>query len=343
MDDGVIKGTGNSRYLKTVSDALTRWPTWQDALAEMVAGTFPFDLNGINAAGWTKIGTMYNKANVLTDATSALLGGAQTVNEALAKLSPALEYNQYTWKARKIALTPTETVETINLFRLPNTTITGNKAYYNEANADENGNIVVSEPIVVTASYSDYTRADVFNGKYVDKDNVYFATGSEDIYKCESNASRASSGGYYYITITARRYTTRGDWYYLTSKNRNTYPDSGILNGVEYQFLGVPFENARDTLKLASGVYIGNGAKNRKIDVPFTPKMVYVGYDTGGITVSGGCFGGLVFPDLPAIHETQYIVGIVENGFQVSHNDKLYNYYNTANFPDYTFRWFAFS
>lgn len=87
MNDGIIKGEGNSRYLKTVADAMDRWPTWPDALREMIAGTFPFDLNGINAAGWKKIGTAMDKANTLTDDTAALLGGVDTVNEALAVLA----------------------------------------------------------------------------------------------------------------------------------------------------------------------------------------------------------------------------------------------------------------
>lgn len=87
MKDGVITGTGNSRYLKSVSNFLTLYPTYADFVAALVAGTLPIDLNGINAAGWTQEGTALNKANLLTDTTKTKLGlpsSDPTVNEALA-------------------------------------------------------------------------------------------------------------------------------------------------------------------------------------------------------------------------------------------------------------------
>lgn len=88
MQDAMIKGTGNSRYLKAPEDLLARYPTWQDAAAAMIAGTFEFDLNGLNPNGWTQLGTNMNKANVLTDATATSLGltSAATPNDAFAAL-----------------------------------------------------------------------------------------------------------------------------------------------------------------------------------------------------------------------------------------------------------------
>ena len=74
MQDGIIAGNGNSRYLKTVAAALTLYPTYQDFMAALIAGTFPIDLNGINQAGWSQLGTALNKASLLTDATAAALG-----------------------------------------------------------------------------------------------------------------------------------------------------------------------------------------------------------------------------------------------------------------------------
>lgn len=74
MQDGIIKGTGNSRYLKSISNFLTQYPTYQDFVAALVAGTLPIDLNGINETGWDQLGTALNKANLLSDETAALLG-----------------------------------------------------------------------------------------------------------------------------------------------------------------------------------------------------------------------------------------------------------------------------
>ena len=73
MKDSVILGSGNSRYLKSVADFKTLYPTYDDFAAALVAGTLPIDLNGINAAGFQQIGDALGKATLLTDATCMLL------------------------------------------------------------------------------------------------------------------------------------------------------------------------------------------------------------------------------------------------------------------------------
>lgn len=93
MQDGIISGNGNSRYLKTVSTALGLYPTYEDFMAALIAGTFPIDLNGINTAGWTQQGTLLNKANLLTDATCSALGIAitSTPNDALSRIKNLID------------------------------------------------------------------------------------------------------------------------------------------------------------------------------------------------------------------------------------------------------------
>lgn len=89
MQDGILKGTGNSRYLKSIADFLTQYPTYEDMVAALVAGTLPIDLNGINTAGWSQVPTYLNKANLLSDTTeTAIWGdtGNRTVDAALAEL-----------------------------------------------------------------------------------------------------------------------------------------------------------------------------------------------------------------------------------------------------------------
>lgn len=63
MQDGIIAGNGSSRYLKTVAAALSLYPTYEDFITALIAGTFPIDLNGINEAGWSRQGTPLNKRN----------------------------------------------------------------------------------------------------------------------------------------------------------------------------------------------------------------------------------------------------------------------------------------
>lgn len=93
MQDGIIAGNGNSRYLKTVAEALSLYPTYQDFIAALIAGTFPIDLNGINTAGWVQQGTALNKANLLADATASSigLGGNATPNNAIVKLKSLID------------------------------------------------------------------------------------------------------------------------------------------------------------------------------------------------------------------------------------------------------------
>ncbi len=74
MKDGVIYGSGNSRFLKSVSNFKTLYPTYDAFVNALVAGTLPIDLNGINSAGWKQIADALNKANLLTDETAKALG-----------------------------------------------------------------------------------------------------------------------------------------------------------------------------------------------------------------------------------------------------------------------------
>ena len=88
MKDMVPKGTGNSRTLKSVSNFLTLYPTYNDFAAALVAGTLPIDLGAINSAGCDEVGTPLNKANLLKDATFAKLGvdiagGEPSVDDAI--------------------------------------------------------------------------------------------------------------------------------------------------------------------------------------------------------------------------------------------------------------------
>ena len=71
MQDSVIAGTGNSRYLRSSILADT---TWEDALTMLRAGTFPIDLAGINLSGFTTLGTALNTATLLKDAVCTALG-----------------------------------------------------------------------------------------------------------------------------------------------------------------------------------------------------------------------------------------------------------------------------
>lgn len=73
MYDSVPKGTGNSRFLKSVSDFMEKYPTYQDFAAALVAGTMPVDI-GLNADGWLVLGMALSKMNLLRNETGEALG-----------------------------------------------------------------------------------------------------------------------------------------------------------------------------------------------------------------------------------------------------------------------------
>ena len=94
MQDAIALGTGNSRYLKSVSGFLSLYPTYEAFVEALVAGDLPVDFNGINPDGWAQQGMPLDKANLLTDATAALvgLGSDATVNNMLAALAQRITF-----------------------------------------------------------------------------------------------------------------------------------------------------------------------------------------------------------------------------------------------------------
>lgn len=86
MQDGIINGVGNSRFLKSVPAFLSLYPTYEAFTQALIEGTLPIDLNGINEAGWAQAGTPLNKASLLKDTTAALYGlGTDAVPDEVLK------------------------------------------------------------------------------------------------------------------------------------------------------------------------------------------------------------------------------------------------------------------
>ena len=71
-----------------------------------------------------------------------------------------------------------------------------------------------------------------------------------------------------------------GDWEYLQSSDRSAYPDSGEQDGYEYQYLGIPFDNAATAPKIATGSYVGTGKYGsnnpNSLTFEFEPKIVMI-------------------------------------------------------------------
>lgn len=91
MQDGIIKGTGNSWSAKTVPDFLTLYPTYEAFAEAFVKGELPLDF-ALNPSGWAKNGDPLNKATLLKDATAKLYGlsASAVPDDILAAIQPVL-------------------------------------------------------------------------------------------------------------------------------------------------------------------------------------------------------------------------------------------------------------
>lgn len=107
MTDGIIKGTGNSRYLKSVANFMALYPTYEAFAQALIAGTLPVDLYGVNAGGWQVRGNDLNKASLLKDATASLYGKgtAATVDDILAAIRPLITAAQTTADSKALIST----------------------------------------------------------------------------------------------------------------------------------------------------------------------------------------------------------------------------------------------
>lgn len=252
MQDAIIKGIGNSRYLKTVGEALSLYPTYEDFLQAMIAGTFPVDFNGINKDGWTQLGTLLNKANLLSDTVISTLGlstGANsTPNDAFNVLANI--GNVHVW--RKTVVTEEEIpagytlgpVEANKVLAQSSSNWGNSYAAFTVASSitvDDGGNVTMNDTSMVEiwqGYFNPNKGEDNLLGKFIQFSHVSADHISSDletgVYFIPSNATfiRDQSSAPFYTKISACQkvnaypLTPAGTHItYLTSTNRNDYQE----------------------------------------------------------------------------------------------------------------------
>lgn len=252
MQDAIIKGIGNSRYLKTVGEALSLYPTYEDFLQAMIAGTFPVDFNRINKDGWTQQGTPLNKANLLSDTVISTLGlstGANsTPNDAFNVLANI--GNVHVW--RKTVVTEEEIpagytlgpVEANKVLAQSSSNWGNSYAVFTVASSitvDDGGNVTMNDTsgVEIWQGYFDPNKGeDNLLGKFIQFSHVSANHISSDletgVYFIPSNATfiRDHSSAPFYTKISACQkvnaypLTPAGTQStYLTSTNRNAYQE----------------------------------------------------------------------------------------------------------------------
>lgn len=248
-----MKGSGNSRYLKTVREALSLYPTYEDFLQAMIAGTFPVDFNGINKDGWTQRGTPLNKANLLSDTVISTLGlstGANsTPNDAFNVLANI--GNVHVW--RKTVKTDEKIPATYSLgpeegkaaLTYPQTPSTQASFHYGKTiTVDDNGTITINgeQTLSLNSDDSSVQKGNNLKGNffYCDPSSTIggeneFETGPGNVYFIPSDATISREPDTYLggVIYTSKYQEVRAvpavppgtHVTYLTSVNRNAYQE----------------------------------------------------------------------------------------------------------------------
>lgn len=263
-----------------------------------------------------KEGSLVNKSLLFDDVVAGLFnlsGEDATPNKAFEFLG---KFNQHWWKRRALAGSYTEvkTEKSVNSLATGDTgdfiirlhddsgannvyTITADLKYSDKINIDQsNGEITLVSPKTISginARSIVSTELSTITGKYIQSKTVKKTGGtvdngiylipdvlSEDIYSGLSGTVMWGAWTNPMYKITSKKVTDKGDWEYIFSGDRLAYPDSGEQDGYEYQYLGVPFENAKEAPKVVTGSYIGTGTygSNNPTSISFDSpvKMFFV-------------------------------------------------------------------
>ena len=163
---------------------------------------------------------------------------------------------------------------------IPNTTVYWSDSY----SVNEEGLFVLNNYQTFISNYA--TSPDPFIGKYFSLSShrrlssIYYAPDT-------ATTVNAYAEGINYTQIRGIikysepvRSTIVGEWEFLSADSIDAYPLSGIVDGMEYVYLGVPLDNARTPVKIQTGSFIGtggNGEKNaRQLTFDFVPFMVLI-------------------------------------------------------------------
>lgn len=227
----------------------------------MVAGIFPVDFNGINKDGWTQLGTLLNKANLLSDTVISTLGLSTGVNSTPNDAFNVLANigNVHVW--RKTVVTEEEIpagytlgpVEANKVLAQSSSNWGNSYAAFTVASSitvDDGGNVTMNDTsgVEIWQGYFDPNKGeDNLLGKFIQFSHVSADHISSDletgVYFIPSNATfiRDHSSAPFYTKISACQkvnaypLTPAGTHItYLTSVNRDAYQEGDGAKEAEY-------------------------------------------------------------------------------------------------------------
>lgn len=302
MIDGIIKADGTSRLMRAELPA-----TYEEFRAQCLAGAQPLDIL-FNALGWSQMPTFLNKANLAKDTTAALYGkDSDAVPDDL--FAWIGQYNEYWWSVLhgQASVLYEEKRTAQSLAGATNIHSMYDESTFEYADSifvdQETGAVSLASPttVVVPARNTNETLLRNFGvavqGKYAsglsfDTDSIYFIpSGTVFLYPSDGShyAMRLDDTTTFYKISSEAVNIPAGETTYVHSTDRNAYPDSGTVDGLTYQYLGIPFQNAVTAPKIATGSYTGTDAipstsSPMQLTFDFAPKIVMI---TGRYNPSG--------------------------------------------------------
>lgn len=227
----------------------------------------------------------------MQDATAALFGLSvnDVPNDVLRWVG---KYNQHWW-ARVGATAAYYTLETETNHIAANADNYYTYYYADSVIVSENGTVALAEPISTVslarkASKSPASAWAVLTGKF------YYGGSSDSIRYMANTPYKPGGESYIYVIdqeVTGHPQTSDGETVYITSNDRNAYPDNGTVDGLIYQYLGVPFKNLPTAAKIETGSYVGTGkyGKNNKnmLTFGFVPKLFVIDGADRVVVLSG--------------------------------------------------------
>lgn len=107
---------------------------------------------------------------------------------------------------------------------------------------------------------------------------IFYLSGSANIWRSEGIWCVEFGKSSFYIVGSQIYNIPAGATTYVHSADRNAYPDNGGINGITYEYLGIPFDNAVTAPAIATGSYTGTGtsgsASPNVITFSFVPKLL---------------------------------------------------------------------
>lgn len=190
----------------------------------------------------------YTKEQTLQAGTANLFGLSEsaTPNDVLAYLG---KYAQHWWRRVPITYQEVQSPEsTVKLVDWDDDSGQKRTIFYADSIEinPSNGEISLKNEASFIASYDDYSSIiDVIKNKYIR--NAYIEPESIFYIPDGATVSRTSAVGVSIkdsMKVSSAAMPDYNSPEYVQSSSRSAYPDSGIRDGYEYLYLGIPFDNA---------------------------------------------------------------------------------------------------